>query len=326
MSHLNRLYLALCLIALGSNAAAAAEKATFLMSWKAEAEHGGYYDALVKGYYSDCGVDITIRQGAPGVDPAQLLAGSAVEFTILTYIDTVLQLNQAGFPARALMGTFQRVPQILMTHANNGINSPADMRGKPIMISAVARTTFWPFFRDKFGWSDSQIRAYTGQLAAFFADKEAIQQAYITNEPFTVKRQTGETPKTFLFPDYGYLTYSSIVSTSQAMIDKKPKVVACVVQASVKGWNDFLVDPKPAFDMIKKEDPQNSDDLLAYAYDTMKQNHIVQTEDTDKNGIGTMTDARWKAHYDMLVDKGLLKPMDYRSAFNLQFLPKKGSN
>jgi NitT/TauT family transport system substrate-binding protein len=326
VSHLNKLLVAFSLVAAGAHAAAAAEKVTFLMSWKAEAEHGGYYDALVKGFYSDCGVDMTIRQGAPGIDPAQLLAGGAVEFTLLPFIDTVLQLNQAGFPARAVMGTYQRTAQIFMTHADNGINSPADMRGKPIMISAVARTTFWPFFRDKFGWSDSQIRAFSGQLAPFFADKQAIQQDFISNGPFLVKRQTGETPKIFLFADYGYQTYGSMVSTSQDMIDKKPKVVACVVQASVKGWNDYLTDPKPAFEIIKKEDPQNTDDLLAYAYGTLKDAHLIQTEETEKSGLGIMNDERWKTHYEMLVSKGLLKPMDYKPAYNLQFLPKKAGN
>jgi NitT/TauT family transport system substrate-binding protein len=324
MSHLSKLMIALSLITV-ANAAVAAEKATFQMSWKAEAEHGGYYDALVKGFYSDCGVDMTIRQGAPGVDGAQLLAGGAVDFTLVPFIDTVLQLNQAGFPARAVMGTYQRTAQIFMTHADNGINTPEDMRGKPIMISAINRTTFWPFFRDKYGWSDSQIRAFTGQMAAFFADKQAIQQDFISNGPFLVKKQTGETPKIFLFHDYGYLSYGSMVATSQTTIDKRPKVVECLVQASVKGWKDYFANPKPAFEIIKKEDPQNSDDLLDYAYGTLKSAHLIETEDTDKRGIGWMSDERWKAHYEMLVSKGLLKPLDWKSTMNLQFLPKMGN-
>jgi len=192
------------------------------------------------------------------------------------------------------------------------------------MISAIGRTTFWPFFRDKFGWSDSQIRPFTGQLAPFIADKQAIQQDYISNGPYLVKRQTGETPKVFQFADYGYLSYGSMVATSQAMIDRKPKVVACVVQASVKGWNEYLADPKPAFEMIKKEDPQNTDDLLNYAYGTIK--NLIQTAETERAGIGIMADERWKAHYEMLITKGLLKPMDYKAAMNLQFLPKKAAN
>jgi NitT/TauT family transport system substrate-binding protein len=303
-----------------SLAAAAQEKLSFNMSWKAQAEHGGYNQALVKGYYRDCGVDMVIRQGGPGIDTAQLLAGGAVNFAIVPYIDAVLQMNQAGFPARAIMGTFQKSAQILMTHPGNGINTLEDMRGKPVMISAAARTTFWPFLRSKYGWSDSQIRTYTGQLATFFADKQVVQQALITSEPHLVKRQTGEMPKTFLLADYGYMTYGSIVVTSQALIDKNPKGVQCMVGAAVRGWNDYLRDPKPAFEAIKKEEPQNSDDLMQYTYQTIKDAHLVQTPETDKAAIGIMTDARWKAHYDMLLANNLIKPLDYRSAMDLRFV------
>jgi NitT/TauT family transport system substrate-binding protein len=323
MSCLKRLLAAVSFVAAGTVNATAAEKITFMMSWKAQAEQGGFYNALVKGYYSACGVDITIRQGGPGIDPAQLLAGGAIDFSLAPFIDTVLLLNQAGFPARAVMGTFQRSAQILMTHSGNGINMLEEMRGKPIMIAAISRKTFWPFFRDKYGWSDAQIRAYTGQLATFFADKNSVQQAFITNEPFLVRRQTGDTPKTFLLADYGYLTYGSIVTTSQTLIDKNPKVVECVVQSSVRGWNDYLVDPKSAFEIIQREEPQNTNDLMTYAYQTIKDARLVQTNETEEAGIGTMNDERWKAHYEMLVDKDLIKPMDYKSAINRNFLPKK---
>jgi NitT/TauT family transport system substrate-binding protein len=314
------------LLALSAGGAAAADKTSLIMSWKAQAEHGGYYQALVKGYYGDCGLDMTIRQGGPGIDTAQLLVGGAVEFAMVPFIDAVLQMNQAGYPARAIMAGFQRSAQILMTHAGNGIETMEDMRGKPIMISAASRTTFWPFLRDKYGWSDSQIRTYTGQLATFFADRAAVQQALITNEPFLVKRQTGETPKTFLLFDYGYQTYASIIVTSQAMIEKNPKAVQCVVDASVKGWGDFLKNPKPGLDAIKKEEPQNTDDLMGYTLQTIIDRHLVQTADTEQSGLGIMSDARWKAHYEMLLAQKLIKPLDYRTALDLRFLSKKPAN
>ena len=322
MSSLTKALVALSVVAGGTGTAGAAEKVTFMMSWKAQAEHGGYFHALVKGYYRDCGVDMTIRQGGPGIDPAQLLAGGAIDFSVAPFIDTVLQLNQAGFPARALMATFQRSAQILMTHAGNGIEKLEDMRDKPIMIAAISRKTFWPFFRDKYGWSDAQIRAYTGQLATFFADKNAVQQGFVTNEPFLVRRQTGQAPRTFMLADFGYLTYGSMVVTSQGLIDRNPKVVQCVVQATVKGWNDFLADPKVGFEAIKKEEPQNTDDLMTFAHQTMKDVNLVQNADTARDGIGTMRAERWKAHYDMLVEKDLIKPMNWQSALDLRFLSK----
>ena len=300
----------------------AQEKLSFIMSWKAQAEHGGYYMALVKGYYKDCGVDMTIRQGGPGIDTAQLLVGGAVNFALVPYIEASLQMVQAGFQGRAIMGTYQKSAQILMTHPGNGINTMEDMRGKPIMIGASARTTFWAFLRNKYGWSDSQIRAYTGQLAVFFADKQVVQQALITNEPFLVRKQTGESPKVFLLYDHGYQTYGSIITTSQALIERNPKAVQCVVDAAVRGWNEFLRDPKPAFEAIKKEEAQNSDELMAYTYQTIKDARLVQTPETDKAGIGIMTDARWKGHYEMLLANNLIKPLDYRAGMDLRFVTK----
>jgi NitT/TauT family transport system substrate-binding protein len=314
------------LLVLSAGSVAAADKTTLIMSWKAQAEHGGYYQALAKGYYGECGLDMTIRQGGPGIDTAQLLVGGAVDFAMVPFMDAVLQMNQAGFPARAIMAGFQRSAQILMTHAGNGINTMEDMRGKPVMISAASRTTFWPFLRDKYGWSDGQIRTYTGQLATFFADKMAVQQALITNEPFLVKRQTGEAPKTFLLFDYGYQTYGSIIVTSQAMIDKNPRVVQCLVDGSAKGWTEFLKDPKPGFEAIHKEEPQNTDDLMGYTFQTIIDRHLVQTADTEQSRIGTMSDARWKAHYEMLLAQKLIKPLDYRTALDLRFVSKKPAN
>jgi NitT/TauT family transport system substrate-binding protein len=222
------------------------------------------------------------------------------------------------------MAAFQRTPQILMTHAGNGIEKLEDMKGKGIMISASARSTYWPFFRTKYGWTDAQIRSYSAQLAPWFSDKMAIQQGLVTNEPYLVKRETGEAPTVFLLADYGYQSYGSVTTISQALIDKKPDVARCLVQASVKGWDDFLKDPKPAFALIQKDDPANTDDLMAATFATLKSANIVESDDTRKSGFGVITEARWKEHFDMLVANGLAKAdLDWKSTLALQFLPAK---
>ena len=321
---MRRTILACASLAFASTAPHAAEKLTFQMSWKAQAEQGGYFQAAAKGYYKDCGLDLTIRQGGPGIDPAQLLVGGAIDATLVAQIDSAYHMNKAGFPARGLMAAFQRSSQILMTHAGNGIEKFEDMKGKSIMIAAGSRSTFWPFLRTRYEWADSQIRSYTGQLAPWFSDKMAIQQGLLTNEPFLVKRETGEAPKTFLLADYGYRTYGSIVTVSQDLIASKPDAVRCLVQASVKGWDDYLKDPKAGFDLIKTFDPANTDDLMEYTYSTMKNADLVTGDDTKKFGFGAMTEARWKSHFDMLVETGLLPAdMDYKVAFDLSFLPAK---
>jgi NitT/TauT family transport system substrate-binding protein len=239
-------------------------------------------------------------------------------------MDSALHMNKAGFPARAIMAAFQRSSQILMTHAGNGIDTFEDMKGRPIMIAAGSRSTFWPFLRSKYGWSDTQIRGYSGQLAPWFADRNAIQQGLLTNEPFLVKRETGEAPRVFLLADFGYRTYGSLVTVSQTLIDARPDAVRCLAQASVRGWDDYLENPAAAFELIKKLEPSNTDDLMAYTFETMKSARLVTSDETRARGFGVMTDERWKAHFDMLVEAGLLPAdMDYKSAFTLAFLPGK---
>ncbi len=313
---------AAALLALSATHSVAQEKVTFMTSWKAQAEHGGYYQALVKGYYKECGVDLTIRQGGPGIDPAQLLTGNAVDFIMSSHIDSILHMNAAGFPARALSAAFQITPQILMAHGDSPVNSFEDMKGKPIMISQGSRSTYWPFFQKKYGWEDTQLRSYTGQLAQWLADKTVIQQGLVTNEPFLVEKEVGWKPKVFMLADAGYRTYGSILTTSQDFIDKKPKAAQCMVSATAKGWNEFMAgDVKPALAEIKKEAPNNTDELMASTIQIMKDRKLVLNEDTEKMGFGIMTEARWKAHYEMLREVGILKQdLDYKKIIALQFL------
>jgi NitT/TauT family transport system substrate-binding protein len=301
----------------------AAEKLTFLSSWKAQAEHGGYYEALAKGYYSACGVDLTIRQGGPAIDGKQLFVAGAVDLMMASFSDTAFQVNAAGFPAKAIMAAFQKTPQILMTHDGNGINKLEDMRGKPIMVSASARTTYWPFLRARYGFTDSQLRAYTGQLAPWLMDPTGVQQGMLTNEPQRVEQETGKAPKTFLLADYGYGAYGSVVLASQKMIDEKPAVLQCFVSASAHGWSDFFKDPKPAIELIKKNNPDNPDAVIDYGIKMMKSAGIVESPDTAKGGIGIMTDERWKSHFELLANAGVIpKTLDYRQMYTLQFLTK----
>lgn len=321
-------FIAAASILLCSLPAHANEKISLLLSWRAQAGFGGYYQALNRGFYQACGVDVTIRQGGPGIDALQLLASGAVDMTLAQQIDGVLHLIDAGFPVRAVMAAHQRTPQILMTHPGNGINSIEDMRGKPIMISSGSRSTFWPFLRVKYGLADSQIRTATGNLTLWLNDPMAIQQGLITEEPFLVRQQTGQLPKSFLLADIGYTTYAQMMLAPQPLIDNKPQVVACMVDASRKGWSEFLTDPNPvAFAAIKKDNDYNTDDMMRYTISTIHEFHIMETRDTAKYGIGAMSDERWKSHFEMLVQSGLIrKDLDYRQAYTLQFVNKTTSS
>ncbi|MBN8490845.1 MAG: ABC transporter substrate-binding protein [Burkholderiales bacterium] len=318
-THRARSLVAALLAGLTATAVQAQDKLTFLTSWRAQSEHGGYYQALAKGYYKACGLDLNIRQGGPGVDPKQLLVTGAVDMLMASYSDTVFQLVQAGFPAKAVMVGFQRNPQILMTHEGNGIDKLEDMKGKPIMIATGSRTTFWPFLRAKYGFTDTQIRPYSGQIGPWMADTGAIQQGLVTNEPFRVKKETGKSPKVFLLSHGGYQSYGSVIVVPQALIDGKPQLVQCFVSASRKGWSEFLADPSAALPLIRKDNPDNPDDLVANTLQVLKAEKIV--EGGDGVPIGGMTETRWKAHAEMLAEAGLLPAgFDVKQVYTTQFL------
>ncbi|NGM20776.1 ABC transporter substrate-binding protein [Roseomonas stagni] len=308
-------------LALTGASAAAQERITFVTSWRAQAEQGGYYQAQEKGFYRECGLNLVIRQGGPSIDPVQLLVGGAVEIGLSSVSDATFHMHQAGFPARAVMAAFQRTPQILMAHPDSGIERFEDMRGKPIMIAGSARNAYWPFLRSRYGFTDSQIRNYTGQMAAFLADRNAIQQGLITNEPNLATQALGRPPKVFMIADSGYGTYGSVVVVGQALIDRRPELVQCFVQASVRGWTDYLADPTAGFAAVARENPQNTPEIMRNAFDSLRRANIVETEETRIHGVGTMSDARWQSHYEALAREGIVQPgFDWRRAYTLRFL------
>ncbi len=304
--------------------AQAQEKMTFLSSWRAQAEHGGYYQAVAKGMYRACGLDVTIRMGGPGTDAKALLAGGAVDGMMGSFTDDPFRLNEAGFAAQAVMASFQKTPQILMTHPGNGIEKLEDMKGRPIMIGQSSRTTFWPFLRARYGFTDAQIRAYNFQMGPWLVDKMAIQQGFVSSEPFKVRTEANVEPVVFMLSDLGYLSYSSMPIFPTKTIREKPRAIQCFVDATTDGWIDFFRDPAPASVLIKRDNPDNTDALIAYAIDKMKSYGIVETEDTKRLGIGAMTEARFRGHFEMMRDEGLYKPdFDWRSAFTLDFINKR---
>lgn len=315
--------LAVCLsfAALG---AGAQEKLTYISTWRAQAEHGGYYQALAKGYYKDCGVDLTIRPAGPGVNPQQMFAAGAVDIMMASHSEVVLQLNQQGFASKAVMAVFQKNPQILMTHEGNGIEKIEDLRGKPVMVNANSRNTYWAFLKVKYGLKDEQLRPYSGQIAPWLVDKTAIQQAFVTNEPYRVEKETGKAPKVFMLSELGWGSYASISIVPQKLIDTKPKAVQCFVDASRKGWDEFLSkDASPAIALIKKDNPDNPDDVIEYVIKTLNARGIVKSGDALTQGIGAMSDQRWKEFVAMQVQAGLVPAgFDHRSVFTNQFLSK----
>ena len=304
--------------------ARAADQVTFGTDWKAEAEHGGYYQAIAAGIYEKHGIAVTLRQGGPQVNHAQLLAAGRLDFNEAPNSFVSLNYVKEKIPMVAVAALFQKDPSVLIAHAGVGNDSLAALKGKPIMISTDTRAGWWLFLKAKFGYSDDQIRPYTFNVAPFLVDKNAVQQGYLTSEPYLIEKQ-GVAPKVFLLADAGYASYGSLIQTSRKLVEEKPDLVQRFVDASIEGWYSYLYgDPAPANALIKRDNPEMTDDVLAYARAKMREYGIVDSGETETHGIGAMVDARWRDFFDVMAGQGLYpKDMDWKRAYTAQFVNKR---
>jgi len=310
--------------ALSLSRGAVAETVNFGTDWKAEAEHGGYYQAIATGIYKRYGLDVNLRQGGPQVNHAQLLAAGVLDFNIGSNSFVPLNFVQEKIPMVAVAAIFQKDPSVLIAHPGQGNDTLAALKGKPIMIGSDTRVTAWLFLKQEFGYTDDQIRPYTFSAAPFLADPKAIQQGYLTSEPFTIEKE-GVKPVVMLLADAGYSSYGALIQTSQKLAQDKPDLVQRFVNASIEGWYSYLYDdPAPANTLIKKDNPEMTDALLAYGRDKMKQYGIVDSGDAKQAGIGAMTEARWRDFFETMVKAGLYPAgMEFQKAYTLQFVDKK---
>jgi NitT/TauT family transport system substrate-binding protein len=300
------------------------DKLTFGTNWKAQAEHGGYYQAVATGLYKQNGLDVTIRMGGPQINHPQLLAAGAIDFNMGSNCFSALNYVKNNIPMLCVGTVFQKDPQVLIAHAGQGHDTLAAMKGKPIMISPVARAGYWQFLRVKFGFTDDQIRTYTFNMAPFLADKTAIQQGFLTSEPYKIEK-AGAKIVVHLLADAGYSTYATTIETSWKLVNEKPDVVQRFVNATIEGWYSYLYgDPAPANALIKKDNPEMADDQIAHSLATLKKYGVVDSGDAETLGIGAMSDARWKDFHAIMVEAGLYAAdLDLKRAYTLQFVNKK---
>jgi NitT/TauT family transport system substrate-binding protein len=309
--------LSLLFAALLALPAHAQEKVTFLTSWYAQAEHGGFYQALATGLYKKNGLDVTVRMGGPQVQGMQLMLAGQADMH-MGYDFQVLKTLEAGGDPVTVATSFQHDLQGLMTH--DDVPSLAALKNKTILVATAGRTSYWPWLKDKFGYTEEQVRPYTFNLQPFFADKNIAQQGYLSSEPFQAQK-AGVKAKFFLFARDGFPPYGSSIVATQKLVKEKPDTVKRFVQASLEGWKSYMNDPAAGNALIKKDNPNMSDDQLAYALSKLKENKLIDGGDAAKAGIGTMTDERWKKTRDYMVSAQLLKPdVDVRRAYTLQFV------
>jgi NitT/TauT family transport system substrate-binding protein len=305
-------------------AAAEPEKAVFYLGWRAEPEFGGFFQALNTGLYRQHGLDVDIRAGNPQTNAQLILSLHKADFIEGSSGDAINALQQR-IPLVTVAAMFQKSPRVLIAHTHRGSDTLEQMRGKPILIGTQALTTVWPFLRAKYGYTDDQIRPYTFNEAPFLHNEDAIQEGYVTEEPFILARLGVDHPVVLLLSDYGYQEYAMAITTTREMVERRPDFVQRFVDASIAGWYSYLYqDPAPGNRYIHENNPDLSDAQIAYSVQAMRDQGMVDSGDARRLGIGAMNDERWADFYRTLVAAGVATPgLDLKRAYTLRFVNRK---
>jgi NitT/TauT family transport system substrate-binding protein len=306
--------------------AQAQEKVVFATNWKAQAGHGGFYQALVDGTYKKYGLDVEIMQGGPMVNNRPMLPVGKIDFLMTGNLLQSFDNVKNGVPTVVVASIFQKDPQAIFAHPGQGYNSFEDLSKAPIaFIGKDGQFSFWQWMKSEHGFKDSQLKPYTFNLGPFLADKKSIQQGYAISEPLSIKSQAGFEPVVYLLADHGFSTYSTTIETRAEMIKTKPETVRKFIEASIIGWNNYLYgDNKAANELITKTNPDSTLVALQGSIDLMKKMGIVDSGESLTRGIGAMNEVRVKDFYDKMVKAGLYKPgeIDLSKVMNTQFVNK----
>ena len=301
------------------------DKVSFQTDWRAQAEHGGFYQALAAGLYRKAGIDCDLRPGGPNLNISQLLLAGRVDM-IMSNSFEAFTFVRADAPFLTVAAIFQKDPQVLIGHPDTGFATFEDLKGRTILIGSGGRVTYWPFLRRKYGLSDSQLRPYTFNLAPFLSDRNAVQQGFLSSEPYSIARETGRPPIVLLIADAGFSAYQTTIATSRRLATEKKDLVQRFVDATLEGWAQYLKGG-PAIEaanaLIKQANPEQTDERIAYAIRVMNERGIVVSGDAVGDGIGAMTGARWQAFYGSMVAVDVLPAgLDVGRTHTLEFVNK----
>jgi NitT/TauT family transport system substrate-binding protein len=305
-------------------AAQTLDKVSFGTNWVAEAEHGGFFQAVADGTYKNYGLDVTIVPGGPNNNNRILLIAGKLDFFMSANSLQSFDAVTNNVPLVAVAAMFQKDPQVLLTHPDIKATKLEDLKPLTLLVSKEGITTYFQWLKSEYGFNESKVKPYTFNPQPFIVDKKSAMQGYVTSEPFAVEKAAGFKPDIFLLADYGFNTYSTLIETRRELVEKKPDLVQRFVDASIIGWYNYLYgDNAAANAMIKKLNPEMTDELLSYSIDKMKEYGIVDSGDSLKNGIGAMSDERMASFFDKMVRAGVVRSdIDFRQAYTLRFVNK----
>ena len=301
------------------------DKVSFGTNWVAEAEHGGFYQAIADGTYAKYGLDVTIVPGGPNVNNRMLLGVGKLDFFMSANTLQAFDAIANDVPTVVVAAMFQKDPQVLLAHPGTGIQSFEDLKRLTLFVSKEGMGGYFQWLKAEFGFQEAQVKPYTFDRQAFLADKRSAMQGYVTSEPYVIETTARIKPIVFLLADQGFNGYSTLIETRRDLTDNKPGLVQRFVDASIIGWYNYLYgDPGPGNALIKKNNPEMSDELIAYSVAKMKEHGIVDSGDASSLGIGAMTDARMIGFFDKMVRAGVVNPtVDFRRSYTLRFVNKK---
>jgi NitT/TauT family transport system substrate-binding protein len=300
------------------------DKLSFYTDWRAQAEHGGYYQAVAAGIYRRAGIECDLRQGGPSLNTSQLLLAGRVDMIMSNSFEAFTYVR-VGAPFYTIAAIFQKDPQVLIGHPGAGLSFET-LKGHTLLIANGSRVTYWPYLRKKYGLSDAQVRPYNFNMAPFLADPNAVQQGFLSSEPYSIQQALGKPPDVLLIADAGFSAYQATIAISRQLATEKKELIQRFVDASLEGWAQYLKGG-PAIEaanaLIKQANPEQTDDRIAYAIRVLNERGIVMSGAAITGGIGAMSDARWQGFYDSMVDVDVLsKGLNVRDAYTLEFVNK----
>jgi NitT/TauT family transport system substrate-binding protein len=319
--------LALIATTLAAGAACAQDKITFATNWKAQAAHGGFYQAVADGTYKKYGLDVTIQQGGPQVNNRPLLPAGRIDFLMTGNLLHSFDNVKNGVPTVVVAAMFQKDPQALIAHPGQGYENFAKLKDAPLaLIAKDGQFSWWQWLKVTHGFKDEVLKPYNYNLGPFLANPKAIQQGYSVAEPIYVENQGKFKPVVHLLADHGFSTYSTLIEARADTVKSKPDLVQRFVDASALGWVNYLYgDRKAAAALMIKDNPEMTEAEMEASVALMKQQGIVDSGESLAGGIGAMSQARIQDFYGQMVKAGLYKAgeVDLSKVATLQFVNKK---
>jgi NitT/TauT family transport system substrate-binding protein len=286
--------------------------------WYPQPEHGGFYDAQIRGYYKDEGLDVTILPGGPYVNTGQQVSSGTVQFAMGSSDNTLESIGN-GVPLVAVAATMQHDPQAIMVHQDSPVHSFQDLDGHAVAIRLGASTWF-EYLVKRYQLRNVREIPATYSVANFLQDPAYIQQIFVTSEPFFA-RQAGAPVRALLISQAGYDPYR-VFLTSRSFLQQHPEIVAKFVRASLRGWRDYLVHPDDVNAAIGKLNPAMSVPQMKFSYEALRDQHFITGDAPNGADLGRFDPARWTSMYQQLLDlKVIQKPFDPTIAYTMQFMP-----